>query len=204
MRYTDNGIFYSVAVSAAELRDFATRWPLSGMRRAARGMWFQFDKRSGDLVSITGERGHYDGGAVLALSHDAQEWGRPFTVCTNCGGPLPEGHGFHGRKTPHLRFCDACAGIAEALYIGNPHTRTALLYDGGKGCATTWTGLGAGQIVHKQGPISRSRYLDPRDPRGARRFAPVRYRVRMLDGSLWHGSGPTANGNYIRLRRMRS
>jgi hypothetical protein len=204
MRFYDNGSLYSVSVSPAEMRAFADRWPCSGMRNPSRGMWFQFDRRNGDLVDIQGERESYDNAAVAALSEDAQKWAQQFVTCTNCGGPLPEGHGVTSRDRKHY-FCDACAGLLEALAIGNPKTQAAFLYDDGKGNAVAWTGGVLGQIVHKRLPIATHRYLDPRDPRGPaiRRFAPVRYRVRMLDGSLWHGSGPTANGNYIRLRRMK-
>jgi hypothetical protein len=189
MRYHDNGAFYSVSVSAAELRDFAACWPCSGMRGASRGMAFQFDKRNGDLVDIDGERAGYDEGAVVALSEDAQRFAAPFLHCSNCGGDLPEGHGAHSRTRPVQRFCDACAGIAEALGIGA--RKPAFLYDDNKGNATTWTGAVMGKIVHRNAPYGR----------GA--FTPIRYRVRMLDGSMWYGFGPSANGTYIRLRPMK-
>jgi hypothetical protein len=189
MRFHDNGAFYSVSVSAAELRDFAPRWPCSGMRSATRGLWFQFDKRNGDLVDIKGERKAYDDGAVRALSFAAQRYGEPFTRCTNCGGPLPTGHGCHSRSRPRRWFCDNCAGLGEALNVGNPKTRALFLYDDGKGNATAWTGPVVGKIVHKRKP-------------DLFRLAAIRYRVRMLDGSMWHGYGPSANGTYMRLRRM--
>lgn len=190
MRFTDDGAFYSVKVSDLEMWRFAERWPCSGMRGTTGGMRFQFDKRNGDLVDIKGERKEYDEGAVRALSEDAQAYAAQFLVCANCGGPLPENHGTHDKKTG-LRFCDYCAGIAEALSIGNPRTSAAFLYDDGRGCATSWTGGIMGQIVHKNPPDHR------------RHLGAVRYRVRMLDGSMWHGSGPTANGTYIRLHRMK-
>jgi hypothetical protein len=113
-------------------------------------MAFQFDKRNGDLVDIDGEREGYDEGAVVALSEDAQRFAAPFRHCSNCGGDLPEGHGTHSRTRPVQRFCDACAGIAEALGIGA--RKPAFLYDDNKGNATTWTGAVMGKIVHGTHP----------------------------------------------------
>lgn len=85
-------------------------------------------------------------------------------------------------------FCGTCAGIAEALGIGA--RQPAFLYDGGDGRVTSWTGAVLGSIVRKTEPARRS-------------LAPVRYRVRMLDDSLWWGTGPSANGTYIRLKPMK-
>lgn len=69
MRVTDNGSFFGVSVSAAEVETFNRRWPCSRLRGA---YWFEFDKRNGDLVD---GRGHGDGEEHLALSHDAQRFG---------------------------------------------------------------------------------------------------------------------------------
>lgn len=186
MKFIDNGSFYSVSVSARELQDFAARWPCSGMRNATRGVWFQYDKRNGDLVDIQGERPGYDEGAVKALSDDAQTWAAPHLTCANCGEPLPLDHGCQGPTG--LKFCDQCGGISEALAIGA--RRPVFLYEGALGRVSTWTGPVVGHVQRKTVPARH-------------RFAPARFRVRMLDGSLWHGSGPTANGNYIRLRPMK-
>lgn len=75
MKAQDNGCFYSVTVSAREVEDFAERWPCSGLPFKA--IWFQFDKRNGDLVDMRPsnweERGA-DGAAVLALADDAQRF----------------------------------------------------------------------------------------------------------------------------------
>jgi hypothetical protein len=64
------------------------------------------------------------------------------------------------------------------------------LYESPVGVATTMGGIALGVVVRKTMPKGRS-------------FSAVRFRVRMLDGSLWHGTGPTQNGNYIRLRPMK-
>ena len=78
MKAYDNGCFYSVAVSADEVSAFKASWPCSGMP-SQRGIWFQFDKRNGDLVDMKPnnweERGA-DGSAMLALASDAQEYGK--------------------------------------------------------------------------------------------------------------------------------
>ena len=77
MRFHDNGCFYSVTVTRAEVESFKDQWPCNGLPE--RAIWFQFDKRNGDLVDMRPsnleERGA-DGGAVLALSQDAQAFGK--------------------------------------------------------------------------------------------------------------------------------
>lgn len=70
MRYQDNGCFHSVYVSKREVYDFARRWPCFGKVRA---LWFQFDKRNGDLVDLTGDAG-MDGNGVAALADDAKAY----------------------------------------------------------------------------------------------------------------------------------
>jgi len=72
MRVFDNGCFYTVTVSENEVSDFADRWPCFGECRA---IWFQFDKRNSDLVDMGNDAG-MDGAGVVALSHDAQAYGR--------------------------------------------------------------------------------------------------------------------------------
>ena len=77
MRYYDNGCFYSVSVSRDEVEAFKASWPCSHLPN--KSVWFQFDKRNGDLVDMRPsnleERGA-DGSAVLALSQDAQAYGK--------------------------------------------------------------------------------------------------------------------------------
>ncbi len=87
MRYYDNGCFYSVAVSRAEVEAFKATWPCSGL--PDRAIWFQFDKRNGDLVDI--RPSDIDGEDLLALSHDAQAYGKrrtaqPAPATTRDGG----------------------------------------------------------------------------------------------------------------------
>ena len=73
-RFHDNGCFYTVSLSAADVIEWAASWPCYGPRRA---LWFQFDKRNGDLVDMPSDRAaDNDPSGVLALSHDAQAWGR--------------------------------------------------------------------------------------------------------------------------------
>ena len=71
MRAYDNGCFFTVSVSEREVSDFAARWPCFGDSRA---IWFQFDKRSGDLVDMQSDDG-MDGGGVGALADDAKAYG---------------------------------------------------------------------------------------------------------------------------------
>ena len=77
MKYHDNGCFYSVTVTTAEVEAFKKQWPCNGL--PSRLIWFQFDKRNGDLVDMRPynleDRG-VDGSAVLALCGDAQAYGK--------------------------------------------------------------------------------------------------------------------------------
>ena len=120
------------------------------------------------------------------------------THCTNCNASPPPDPGSFLPALPcysldHKRaFCRECAGIAEALGIGA--RLPAFLYESGN-AATTGAGQVMGAIVHKRAPEW--------SPGRRRAFSAVRFRVKMLDGSMWHGTGPTQNGNYIRLRPMK-
>lgn len=72
-RLHDNGCFFTVCVSEWEVREWARTWPCFGPRRA---IWFQFDKRNGDLVDMkSGADRDCDPSGILALSRDAQLWG---------------------------------------------------------------------------------------------------------------------------------
>lgn len=73
MRTFDNGCFYTVLCSERDVQDFARQWPCFGN---VKSLWFQFDKRNGDLVDTNQIEGEQDGSGVLALSHDAQAYGR--------------------------------------------------------------------------------------------------------------------------------
>lgn len=72
MRLTDNGCFYTVNMSEREVYTWSKRWPCFG---DSRPLWFQFDKRSGDLVDMSDYQG-CDDSAVLAMADDAQVWGK--------------------------------------------------------------------------------------------------------------------------------
>jgi hypothetical protein len=74
MRVRDNGCYYSVSVSQVEVATFNRRWPCSSLPE--RSIAFQFDKRNGDLVDIWPDSDKVDGPEALALSQDAQAYGR--------------------------------------------------------------------------------------------------------------------------------
>jgi hypothetical protein len=71
MKAYDNGCFFSCRVSAPEITEFNLAWPGSSLDDSA-SIWFQFDKRNGDLVDMKPD--DMDGPEVLALSHDAQNF----------------------------------------------------------------------------------------------------------------------------------
>ena len=75
MRYHDNGSFYNVSVSQAEVEMFKRNWPCSGL--PDKRVTFQFDKQNGDLVDIWPYQyaALFDGDACLALAADAQAYG---------------------------------------------------------------------------------------------------------------------------------
>jgi len=73
MRVFDNGCFYTVQCSAADVEAFAYRWPCFGSCRAVA---FQFDKRNGDLIDVSRSTAQNDGAGILALAEDAQAYGR--------------------------------------------------------------------------------------------------------------------------------
>jgi hypothetical protein len=72
MRTFDNGCFYTVQCTERDVTEFARRWPCFGPRVP---ITFQFDKRNGDLVDVTGTRDAHDYRGVLALSEDAKTYG---------------------------------------------------------------------------------------------------------------------------------
>ena len=71
-RVHDNGCFFTVSLSQADVTSWAQSWPCFDARRAA---WFQFDKRNGDLIGMDESLRDADPSGVLALSHDAQAYG---------------------------------------------------------------------------------------------------------------------------------
>ncbi len=70
MKARDLGAYVRVTVSAREVEEFARRWSCFGPRRA---LGFTLEKRSGDLVDVSGDR-DMDERGVLALSHDANNY----------------------------------------------------------------------------------------------------------------------------------
>lgn len=77
MRVFDNGCFYSVQLSRDDVDNFKAQWSCNGM--PSRAIWFQFDKRNGDLVDMkpsNWEEHGADGGAMVALSQYAQAYGK--------------------------------------------------------------------------------------------------------------------------------
>ena len=70
MRVSDRGAFVRVYVSRQEVREFTDQWP--GSNLPDRAVWFEFDKKNGDLVDM--EPSDMDGEDAAALSQDAQEY----------------------------------------------------------------------------------------------------------------------------------
>lgn len=70
MRAYDQGCFVRVTASKREVEEFARRWPCFGDVRA---MSFTFERKSGDLVDLTGDRG-MDGAGVAALADDCLDY----------------------------------------------------------------------------------------------------------------------------------
>lgn len=77
MKAFDNGCFYSVQLNCQDVANFKAQWPCNGM--PDKPIWFQFDKRNGDLVDMkpsNWEEYGADGSAMAALSQDAQTYGK--------------------------------------------------------------------------------------------------------------------------------
>ena len=77
MKAYDNGCFYSVRCDRLDVENFKYQWPCNGMPN--RPVWFQFDKRNGDLVDMGPQawlEENIDGGAVEAFSRDAQTYAK--------------------------------------------------------------------------------------------------------------------------------
>jgi hypothetical protein len=73
MRVYDQGAFFQVAVPVGDVSDFNRGWPCSNI--PVKAIAFTFDSRNGDLVDIEPDSSSFDGDALVALSHDAQEYG---------------------------------------------------------------------------------------------------------------------------------
>lgn len=108
--------------------------------------------------------------------------------CINCGAScLRDKVGYVLRKP----FCYECCTILTALRIGDPATKRITLYTN-LGKVTTWCSGELGYITRE----TRSR--------SHRALQPIRFQVRMLDGSMWWGTGPSTSGDYVNLRRYKN
>lgn len=70
MTAKDLGTHYYVSVSEREVDEWNTKWPCSTLSGP---QTFVFDKKNGDLVDRTGKG---EGSEAVALSHDAQAYGK--------------------------------------------------------------------------------------------------------------------------------
>lgn len=110
--------------------------------------------------------------------------------CTNCEEPSNDpAVSMAGNK-----FCYACSGYSDALAIGDPRVIRMMLYVNAQGVVVNWPNIALGHVTHKTLPVRHW---------NGRTLQPVRYKVLMLDGSRWYGTGPTASGDYIRLTRYK-
>lgn len=72
MRVYDNGSMFTVSCSRNDVEQFARQWPCFGRIEP---LWFQYEKRNGDLVDTNQRDGRQDGSGVVALSDDAMRYG---------------------------------------------------------------------------------------------------------------------------------
>lgn len=73
MSVEDLGSDFSVTVDPSGVADFKDQWPGSELPDNEE-IWFNFDKKNGDLVDMS-DLGGYDGGDVSALADDAKAFG---------------------------------------------------------------------------------------------------------------------------------
>ena len=71
MRVFNRGSYYRVTCSMRDVEAFNAQWPGSGINTPVS---FTFHKGGGDLVDMSPSK--LDGPEVLALSHDAQDYGK--------------------------------------------------------------------------------------------------------------------------------
>ena len=72
MRTLDNGTFFTVFAFPREVAEFASKWPCFGEPRL---LWFQFDRRNGDLTDLGPNDDGLDGAGVAALADDCKAVG---------------------------------------------------------------------------------------------------------------------------------
>ena len=72
MTTQDNGCFLSVTVSSSEVLFLRQSWPCSGLPSSS--IWFQFDRKNGDLVDMRPNCFYSDVWAVNALCQEAKQF----------------------------------------------------------------------------------------------------------------------------------
>lgn len=72
MKTQDDGCFLSVTVSSSEVMFFRQSWPCSDL--PSRPIWFQFDRKNGELVDMRPNCFFSDPDAVAALCQDAKQF----------------------------------------------------------------------------------------------------------------------------------
>ncbi len=145
-----------------------------------------------------------NGRAILARLEaadlDDSSPGRPrinLRIATGCGHRLPipptTGAARYGTSPAGYTYCYRCLDGADRIVMASADD--AWVYMGKGGEVTTWTGGILGRVVAQR--TGTRRYSRS----GFRR--PVAYRVRDLDGALWHGRNSDAGGTVLHVRRMR-
>lgn len=71
METIDKGSIYAVSLTKSDVEEFASRWPCFG---PCRGLTFEYEKSTGDLVGIIGNDSDMDPAGVTALSKDCQDF----------------------------------------------------------------------------------------------------------------------------------
>jgi hypothetical protein len=71
-RSKDLGAYIRVTMTAADVARFKSRWPASGL--PDRAIWFEFQRKNGDLVDISPGSDKFDGPALAALADDAKKF----------------------------------------------------------------------------------------------------------------------------------
>lgn len=68
----DMGAYIRVTMTADDVARFKRRWPASGLPDHA--IWFEFQRKNGDLVDISPGSERFDGPALSALADDAKKF----------------------------------------------------------------------------------------------------------------------------------
>lgn len=152
------------------------------------------------FVSDPGRFGVFSQDWVLAFFGETLDCGHhiPANPPGHVGGTgyaiLTSPRTVNGRTVPaNGRVCYPCADALQREDIRLGDTATLYLSQDGTR-VTSWSGGTMGRVI--SGSVSK-RYT-PTGGRYERHYV----RVRMFDGSAWHGNGP-GDGMYVRLRRSR-